>query len=349
MPRRLFTLGLLVAMPAFSAGAAERTAGWSPAPPRAAVADTILRRDLDQVPAAVRIGLVASAEEPHVTLGLRRIPVLGTPFGGRRSVTTLVTAPASLPDSIVLEPFADAALRQRVAMLAAGTGPLFLPRSPAPPPRLPEDDAGRFVTDYADLALNVRSRMELGGNWTRFRPCDDQFRVSCNPSAIPQLSPELLFGVQIDGTIADRIQVDVDFDQAREFDAANRINIFYEGHEDDLLRRLEVGDVNFNLPRSRFLTEGIPAGNFGFQAEGQVGALEFQTVWAQQRGDLNSRVFQLSGLGDQRGFVQEDTLVLDDADYVRGQFFFLVDPTQIDRHPHIDVLELDAASAPPSA
>ncbi len=336
-------------MPAFSAGAAERTAGWSPAPPRAAVADTILRRDLDQVPAAVRIGLVASAEEPHVTLGLRRIPVLGTPFGGRRSVTTLVTAPASLPDSIVLEPFADAALRQRVAMLAAGTGPLFLPRSPAPPPRLPEDDAGRFVTDYADLALNVRSRMELGGNWTRFRPCDDQFRVSCNPSAIPQLSPELLFGVQIDGTIADRIQVDVDFDQAREFDAANRINIFYEGHEDDLLRRLEVGDVNFNLPRSRFLTEGIPAGNFGFQAEGQVGALEFQTVWAQQRGDLNSRVFQLSGLGDQRGFVQEDTLVLDDADYVRGQFFFLVDPTQIDRHPHIDVLELDAASAPPSA
>jgi hypothetical protein len=154
--------------------------------------------------------------------------------------------------------------------------------------------------------------------------------------------------VQLDGTIASRIRVDVDFDQAREFDAANRINIFYEGHEDDLLQRLEVGDVTFNLPRSRFLTEGIPAGNFGFQAEGQVGALDFQTVWAQQRGDLNSRVFQLTGLGDQRGFVQEDTLVLDDADYVRGQFFFLLDPTLIERYPHIDVLELDAASAPPS-
>src|SRR5690606_36127046 len=94
--------------------------------------------------------------------------------------------------------------------------------------------------------------------------------------------------------------------------------------------------------------QGIPAGNFGFQAEGQIGAVDFQTVWAQQSGDLNSRVLQLTGLGYQRAFVQEDTLVLDDADYVRGQFFFLVDPTTIEGYPHIDALELDAASAPPT-
>ena len=48
--------------------------------------------------------------------------------------------------------------------------------------------------------------------------------------------------------------------------------------------------MTFNGCReSRFLTEGIPAGNFGFQAEGQVGPVDFQTVWAQQRGDLNSQ------------------------------------------------------------
>ena len=39
--------------------------------------------------------------------------------------------------------------------------------------------------------------------------------------------------------------------------------------------------------------------------------------------------------------MQEDTLTLDDADYVRGQFFFLVDPSQIDEYPHVDALELD--------
>ena len=120
--------------------------------------------------------------------------------------------------------------------------------------------------------MKVRARTELGGDWNRFRPCDQQFRESCNPTLIPQLSPDMRFGVQVAGTILDRVKVDVDFDQTREFDAANRINIFYEGAEDDILRRLEVGDVTFRLPASRFLTEGIPAGNFGFQAEGQVGS-----------------------------------------------------------------------------
>lgn len=158
----------------------------------------------------------------------------------------------------------------------AAAVPIFLPRQPPRLVQQPGQDAGRFVTDYADLALNVTSRMEIGGDWTRFEPCDDRFRESCNPRLVPQLSPDLLFGVQIDGTIADRIHVDVDFDQAREFDAANRINIYYEGREDDLLRRVEVGDVTFSLPRSRFLTEGIPAGNFGFQAEGQMGPVDFQ-------------------------------------------------------------------------
>ena len=313
----------------------------------AAVPDTILRPDLSILPASVQAGLAASADAPHVTLGLRRIPVSQRGVGQPRALpfrSTTVLGPR--PETLVVEPLDRVVLRDRVATFGLFGSDLFLP----PPARTasrvdPSVRDGRFVTEYADLALNVRSRMELGGDWTRFEPCDAAFGVGCNPTLFPQLSPELLFGVQVNGTILDRVTVDVDFDQARELDS-NRINFSYEGGEDDVLKRLDVGDVTFRLPQSRFLTEGIPAGNFGFQAEGQIGAVDFQTVWAQQRGDLNSRSFQLTGLGDQRAFVQEDTLVLDDADYVTGQFFFLVDPTQIDRYPHIDALQLDPSSAP---
>ena len=316
-----------------------------------ALPDTILRPDLSVPSRSVRLGFSASPDEPHVRLGLRRIRVGPEGLGEPRRVPFGLDVLLGPPDDVLqVEPLPDFLLRQRVADLGVSGASLFLP--PPPPARVappPDSDGARFVSEYADLAFNVTSRMELGGDWTRFEPCDEKFGAGCNPSLIPRLSPELQFGVQVNGTILDRIQIDVDFDQAREFDASNRINIFYEGGEDDVLRRLEVGDVTFRLPQSRFLTEGIPAGNFGFQAEGQVGPIEFQAVWAQQRGDLNSRVFQLTGLGDQRGFVQEDTLVLDDADYVRGQFFFLMDPTQIDRYPHIDALELDPASAPASA
>lgn len=322
-----------------------------------AAPDTLVRRDLSAPPRAVTAGLTARPDQPHLRLGLRRIPVA-------REEALAPLLPFLLPGEELgalwrrrLEGHRDTeavladVLLARVAEWGrppADTALFLPPAQPSLRAAAQEGGGDRFVTDFADLALQVRSRMELGGDWSRYQPCDPQLRLSCAPTLIPQLNPDIQFGVQVAGTLLDRIHVDVDFDQAREFDAANRINIFYEGREDDILRRLEVGDVTFRLPASRFLTEGIPAGNFGFQAEGQLGPLDFQTVWAQQRGDLNSREFRLTGVGDRRAFVQEDTLVVDDADYVRGQFFFLVDPLFLERYPHVDALALDAGSAPPT-
>ncbi|MCH7562265.1 MAG: hypothetical protein IH968_00455 [Gemmatimonadetes bacterium] len=204
----------------------------------------------------------------------------------------------------------------------------------------------RLVSEISNLDLQITGRAELGGDWTRFRPCDTRVQFTCDPGIIPRINPDILFGVRLQGTIAERLTLDVDFDQAREFSAANRIHIVYEGGEDEVLRRMEIGDVTFDLPSSRFLSGGIPAGNFGLQATGQLGPIDFQGVWAQQRGDLSSREFRLSGAPGQEGFVQVDTLVLDDADYVRGQFFFVVDPALLDDNPHIDILGLDPSAAP---
>ncbi|MGH7504218.1 MAG: cell surface protein SprA, partial [Longimicrobiales bacterium] len=94
------------------------------------------------------------------------------------------------------------------------------------------------------------------------------------------------------------------------------------------------------------LTRGIPAGNFGFMASGQIGPIDFQTVWAQQRGDVSTSEFRLAAGGQGDGLVQDDQIVLDDADYVEGQFFFLTDPATLIGAPHIDVLALVAGDAP---
>jgi len=203
-----------------------------------------------------------------------------------------------------------------------------------------------LVSEFVDLDFEIVGQAELGGDWTRFRPCNSRVQESCEPSLLPRLSPDIQFAVRAAGRIADRITLDVDFDQAREFSAANNISIFYEGDADAVLKTVELGNVTFNLPRSRFLTQGVPAGNFGFLMTGQAGPLNFSGVWAQQTGDLSSREFRLSGGPGQENFVQVDTLVIDDADYVRGQFFFLVDPAEIDGSPHIDVLGLDPSLVP---
>ena len=210
---------------------------------------------------------------------------------------------------------------------------------------LPGSGPGRFVNEYADLGFELRGTGDVGGDWTAFRPCDETVQVTCDVPLIPQLTPDIRFAARADGTIADRILVDVDYDQNREDVGANRLNIYYQGLPGEILQRFEVGDVQFDLPSSRFLREGVPAGNFGFQATMRAGPVGIQTVWAQQAGEVTSRSFRLEGAGG--GYSRTDTLVLDDSDYVAGQFFFLFDPVAFFDHPHVDVLALSAADAPP--
>ncbi len=203
------------------------------------------------------------------------------------------------------------------------------------------------VQEFADLGLRVQGRGELGGAWIRYRPCDPTLRFNCDPGLFPRIQPDVQFGVQVGGTISDRVHIDVDWDQRREFDATNNINVYYEGLPGEVLQRIEVGDVSLELPRSRYLTRGIPAGNFGFKGTGRLGAMDVQAVWTQQKGDVASREFRMDA-GADAGLVQDARIVLDDAEYVRGQFFFAVDPAAIVGAPHFDPLRLVASDAPPT-
>jgi hypothetical protein len=227
----------------------------------------------------------------------------------------------------------------------------FLPPLPVKLSKAADDTAGGpdgILGQYGDLGMRVVGRGEMGGSWNRYSPCDPALQRTCDPSLFPQLRPDVRFGVLVGGTISDRIHVSVDYDQSREFDATNNINVYYQGLDDEILQRLEVGDVSIRLPASRYLTQGIPAGNFGFKATGQIGPLEFQTVWAQQRGDVTSREFRLAGGATTSGLVQNETVVMDDADYVKAQFFFLVDPDSLTLAPHVDAIALRAGDAPSS-
>ena len=181
---------------------------------------------------------------------------------------------------------------------------------------------------HLDLGLRVEGRTELGGAWNSFRPCDPSFQQSCRPDAFPRLRPDIQFGIRAGGVITDRIHVDVDYDQRREFDAANNINLYYQGAPGELIQRVEMGDVSIELPASRYLTQGIPSGNFGFKTTARLGAMDVEALWAQQQGDVATREFRLGAAG-QEGLVQDQELILDDADYVTGQFFFLVDPARM--------------------
>src|SRR5439155_26274837 len=105
-------------------------------------------------------------------------------------------------------------------------------------------------------------------------------------AVFPTITPTPQYSVRTAGTVAQRLHVNVDFDSQREFDANNNLRVWYEGLEDEVLRRVEAGNVTFQMPRSRFITAAIPANNFGIQAIGQVGPLELRGIYAQQKGNI---------------------------------------------------------------
>ena len=198
---------------------------------------------------------------------------------------------------------------------------------------------------YADLGMQLNARFELRYDHLknlRCQPSDASVLSSGCTSAItpPRLDPQ--FDVRTGGIVGQRVHLDVDYNSQREFDASNNIKLYYQGLQDEVLQRVEVGNVTFSAPASRFITGGIPANNFGLQASGQLGPVNFSGIYAQQRGNVVSGRSYVIG----QQTLQPVDRQVNDRDYEPNRFFFVVDPASLPGYPEIDVLNLNLAGLP---
>ena len=192
--------------------------------------------------------------------------------------------------------------------------------------------------EHTDLGLQLNGRMEFRGEKNQSEQCavagfvDPVF--NCRSAFEPLL--DFQFNARSGGVVADRVHVDVDYDTQREFDASNNISINYEGKGKEFLQRLEIGNVTFQPPASRYITAGIPSGNYGIQAITQIGPARFKTILAQQKGNIVSdRVFTV---GDQT--LQAVDRRIEDHQFEPRRFFFTVSPRLFgSAYPNIDILD----------
>jgi cell surface protein SprA len=126
----------------------------------------------------------------------------------------------------------------------------------------------------------------------------------------------------------------VDYDSQREFDASNRISVQYLGRPGETIQKIEVGNVAFLPPQSRFITTAIPSGNYGVLAQGQVGKFDFQALAAQQKGRVvKSESFTIGGRA-----LRAVKSTIEDYSFEPRRFFFTVDPEELNGYPNIDIL-----------
>jgi hypothetical protein len=200
----------------------------------------------------------------------------------------------------------------------------------------------------ADLDLQISGQGQLNSRWQVSSPCLLGAGQRCNAGAVPDIAPEFQLRAVARGTISERVHVDVDFDQTREFDATNNLSVYYEGKADEILRFVELGQVTLPLPRSRFISQAVPAGNFGVRSDARLGPLSLRGVFAEQKGSVENRSITLEVGGPEAGTYQDVEVILDDAGYNSGQFFFVVDPADLTGYPYVDVINLEGTAAPTS-
>ena len=123
----------------------------------------------------------------------------------------------------------------------------------------------------------------------------------------------------VTGKIGDKVTVNVDQDSERAFDFENNVRIKYQGYDDEIIQRIEAGNISLALPGTRYVTfSGKNAGLFGLKSEMLLGNLNVTTIASQEKGE--SQRITLTG-GAEEGSHQ---IRIDN--YVKDTYFFL-DPS----------------------
>lgn len=209
----------------------------------------------------------------------------------------------------------------------------------------------RLLGDLGDLGLSMNATLESKLERLKNDRCTTAQRTvlgnNCNGTFLPNFNFQ--FDARSNGNIGNRVFLDVDYDSKREFDGANLIALRYQGRPEQRLQSVEVGNVTFETPASRFLTSGIPSGNYGVQAKGKWGGVSFSGIAAQQKGTISRDNIYTVGARTE----QQVERIVEDVQIEQRRFFFTVDPRQLRGYPNIDLLNRQqmrqlAASLPDS-
>ncbi|HKV76374.1 MAG TPA: cell surface protein SprA [Gemmatimonadales bacterium] len=200
--------------------------------------------------------------------------------------------------------------------------------------------------NYVDLSVEGLDRFEARVERVKNLKCssasalDAASSCSGNGFRAPRLDNAL--NIRASGLLARRLHLDVDYDTQRDLATKNSIQIYYQGLEDEVVQRIEVGTVTFQPPPSRFITAATPLNNFGVNASFQVGPVQIQGIVATQKGSsVAERTYTIGQTTSQ----PQDRQVRD-LDFESGRFFWVKDPALIPGYPKLDILNIDPTVLP---
>ncbi|WP_412061998.1 cell surface protein SprA [Rubrivirga sp. IMCC45206] len=165
-----------------------------------------------------------------------------------------------------------------------------------------------FGKNEVALTVNGTSNVNLGVRYDQ-NDLQDALRPNASPFA-PDFGQDL--NLNVAGTIGDKLAINVNYDTQSQFDFENQVSLIYTGYEDDILQRVEAGNVFLQTP-STLIRGGQRL--FGLRTDFQFGPLAVTAVASQQDAETVDRVFE--------GGADAQTFALAPYDYEDDTHFFL--------------------------
>ncbi|NJM26675.1 MAG: cell surface protein SprA, partial [Bacteroidia bacterium] len=171
-----------------------------------------------------------------------------------------------------------------------------------------------FGGSYVELIPRGFVTLDFGGSWQKI-----------NNPAIPirqQRNGGFEFDQQINmnvvGKIGEKLAVTANFDNNNSFDFQNNMKVEYTGFKEDILKKLEIGNVS--LPLNNTLIQGAQ-NLFGVKAQMQFGKLMVTSIASTQRGKASSIDIQGGSSGQGRPFEIIASSYDENRHFFLGQFF----------------------------
>lgn len=169
-----------------------------------------------------------------------------------------------------------------------------------------------FGGSYVEIVPRGFVTLDFGGSWQKIQ----------NPSipARQQRNGGFEFDQQINlsvvGKIGEKLAVTTNFDNNNSFDFQNNMKVEYTGFKEDILKKLELGNVS--LPLNNSLIAGAQ-NLFGIKTQMQFGKLFVTSIATTQRGKQNSIEIQ----GSTNGTSQGRPFEIIGSNYDENRHFFL--------------------------
>ncbi len=173
---------------------------------------------------------------------------------------------------------------------------------------------GVDVGNLGRVALRVRGNVNISGKMV----FQDQQLLASNYGETQNTHIEFdqKQNLNIEGKIGDRITVLMDQDSERDFDWENNIRVTYDGEEDEIVQKIEAGNISLSLPATQYVTfSGKNQGLFGLKAISKLGPVDITTIASVEQTRKEKQEY--------KGSSEATTQNIKDYSYRKNQYFFI--------------------------